>query len=111
MAEVPPQVPAAAVLTSAVLEDAVRRLCLKHKLGGDNASVEARLDLLKTHRVISKLQNKHLKGFAGVRDAAFHADWGALSEALVRQLIEVVDDLLDEHFSDSPTTGLAPTEG
>jgi hypothetical protein len=108
MAESPPQIPPAAVLTSAVFEDAVRRLCLKHDLGCENASIEPRLDILKSHQVISKLQNKRLKGFAGVRDAAFHADWNALTASDVNQLIEAVEELLELHFGGAAQTATQP---
>lgn len=98
MAESPQHYPAAAVLASAVLEDSVRRLCLSHGLSVDNVSLEGRLDALKGKSVITKVSNKRLKGFAGVRDAAFHAHWEQLSPEDVSQLIEATEDFLEAHF-------------
>lgn len=98
MAQSSGEYPAAGVLASAVLEDSVRRLCLRHGLSVDKVSLEGRLDALKAKGIITKVANKRLKGFAGVRDAAFHAHWEQLSPGDISQLIEAMEDFLETHF-------------
>lgn len=87
----------AAILVSAVFEDAARRLAKKH--GRDRSKpMEQLIDDLALQGIISLVAARRFKGASALRNKALHADWDAFNLrdvdeviATTGQVVELVD--------------------
>ena len=98
----------AAVLASAVLEDTVKRLCRKHGIDVKNLTLDPLIGALIGAGVIGKVKAQRLRAYVAVRNKAAHADWNALDQHDLRQMIEGVEELLETHFS-GPSSKSVPS--
>lgn len=89
----------AAVLGSVVLEDAMKRISKKHGVPHSGQSLDPLIDLLAKAGVFTSIKAKRLKAYAGVRNAALHADWEKIAPSDVEDLLRGVRELLDAHLS------------
>jgi hypothetical protein len=90
----------AAVLASAALEDAMKKLAMKNGITlSDNSDLSQIINALKSARVIGGTQAAMLSGMPKLRNAAMHADWGKITDPEVRGLIAFVEGLIALHFS------------
>ncbi|SRR5712691_12466207 len=89
----------AAVLTSAVLEDTVKRICRKNAIDAADKTLDALISTLKAKGVLGKVKAERLRSYATLRNKAFHADWDAFDARDLRQMIEGWQELLDTHFA------------
>jgi uncharacterized protein YutE (UPF0331/DUF86 family) len=88
----------AAVLSSAVLEDTIKRIANKNGVEPKSLSLEPLIDELAKRAVFTPVKTKRIKSFAGVRNHALHAEWDKLDLKDVGAQIAGVRELLDEHL-------------
>ncbi|GAJ14616.1 unnamed protein product, partial [marine sediment metagenome] len=65
----------ASVLASAVLEDTLKKIARKNSFDPRGLSLEPLIDDLVKRGVLKPVKAKRIKGFAGVRNHALHAEW------------------------------------
>ena len=83
------------VLASAVFEDAVRKLAQKHGISESGRSVETLIDELMKSGALTSVKAKRVKGFGGVRNKAFHAQWDEFDIRDVGELINGTRELVE----------------
>lgn len=88
----------AAVLASAVLEDAVKRIAVKSNIDPSGKSLDPLIDELAKQNVFGAVKAKRLKSFSAVRNHAVHAEWDKLDIKDVGAQISGLRELLDEHL-------------
>lgn len=88
------------VIASAVLEDSIKRIIRTRGLT-PSRNLEEALNALKAAGVFSANETKKLKYFAGIRNAALHADWEEFDLADVGNLISGVRDIIAAHIRSS----------
>lgn len=87
-----------AVIASAVFEDVIRRVCDRFGIK-DASSVEQGINALKAQGLVSAVEAKRLKYCAGIRNAAFHANWDEIDLAASRDLIDTVAELIEHKLA------------
>lgn len=65
----------AGVLAAIVLEDTIKRIATKNNVPTDGISLEQLIDELVKIGVFTPVKAKRIKGYAGVRNPALHAEW------------------------------------
>jgi hypothetical protein len=88
----------AAVLGSAVFEDAIKRICSKHKIPSAGKTVDPLIDDLTAAGVFTGVKAKRAKAYAGVRNHALHAEWDKFDLKDVGQMVEGVRELIEDHL-------------
>lgn len=83
------------ILASAVLEDTVKRIARKNAVETKGISMEPLIDELVKHTVFTPVKAKRVKGFAGVRNHALHAEWDEFDIRDVGELINGTRELID----------------
>ena len=83
------------VLASAVFEDAVRKLAQKHGISESGRSVDTLIDELTKSGALTSVKAKRVKGFGGVRNKAFHAQWDEFDIRDVGELINGTRELVE----------------
>ena len=89
----------AAILASAVLEDTVKRLCLKYNISAEGKTLDSLINALKAAQVLGKVKAERMKSYAALRNKAFHAEWDAFDERDLRQMIDGLEEVLEGHFN------------
>ncbi|MDO9041909.1 MAG: hypothetical protein Q7U64_06155 [Desulfocapsaceae bacterium] len=84
-----------AVLASTVLEDTIKKIAQKHNVDSKGKSLEPLIDELVKEGIITQVKGKRIKGFAGVRNHALHAEWDEFDIKDVGQLISGVRELIE----------------
>lgn len=84
-----------AVLASAVFEDSIRKLAQKNQIAETGQAVEVLIDDLAKNGVLTSVKAKRVKGFAGVRNKALHAQWEEFDLRDVGELINGTRDLIE----------------
>lgn len=83
------------VLASAVLEDTIKKIAQKNNVDPKGKSLEPLIDELVKEGIVTTVKAKRIKGFAGVRNHALHAEWDEFDIKDVGQLISGVRELID----------------
>lgn len=65
----------AGVLAAIVLEDTIKRIAAKNNIPTSGISLEQLIDELVKIGVFTPVKAKRIKGYAGVRNPALHAEW------------------------------------
>lgn len=86
----------AAVLASAVLEDAIKKIATKHNITTSGLSVEPLIEELVKMGVLTLVKSKRIKGYTGVRNHALHAEWDKFDIRDVGELIKGTKELIEE---------------
>ena len=86
------------VLASAVLEDTVKKIATKQRPQTSGTSLEPLIDELTKAGVFTPVKAKRIKGFAGVRNHAFHAKWEEFDVRDVGELIKGTRKLIKEYL-------------
>jgi hypothetical protein len=89
----------AAVLASAVFEDSIKRLCDKHGIQTTDKTLESLVNALKTNRILGKVKAGRLRSYVSIRNGAFHADWKGFDQRDLRQMIEGLEELIEDHLN------------
>jgi uncharacterized protein YutE (UPF0331/DUF86 family) len=84
------------VLASAVLEDTVKKIATKQGTQPSGTSLEPLIDELTKAGVFTLVKAKRIKGFAGVRNHALHAEWEKFDIRDVGELIKGTRELIEE---------------
>lgn len=87
------------ILASAVLEDTINSIAIKNNLDTNGVSLEPLVDELIKNDVITTVKGKRIKGFIGIRNHAFHAEWDKYDIQDVGKMIAGIRELL-EHYPD-----------
>jgi hypothetical protein len=95
----------AAVLLGAILEDALRRLCLRQlppidvkKPNGDPKTMGTLIDDLKKANVFNELKAKQLRAWADIRNAAAHGEFDKFARQDVEQMKSGVESFLADYL-------------
>ncbi len=95
----------AAVLCGAVLEDALRRLCLRQtptikitKSNGQKKTMEPLIQDLQRSQVINNLEADQLRGWAKIRNYAAHGEFCNFERADVDGMLHGVKHFLAKHL-------------
>ena len=92
----------AAVLACAALEDSLKQCANSYALNVDDKEMGAVVSALKSEGVIAGPDGTSLKGFAQLRNKAFHAQWDAIDIPHLQSLLAFTEAFLVKHFSDKP---------
>lgn len=87
-----------AILVSAVLEDAIKRIAVKNEISPARVSLEPLIDELAKAGVFTPVKAKRMKSYSGVRNTALHAEWDKLDLKDIGDVIEGVRELLDNYL-------------
>jgi hypothetical protein len=89
---------AAAVLGCAALEDALKRLAVAKGLDVDEKSMPDVCNALKGARAIPATQADAARSYTGLRNHAFHAEWGKVDMISVQTMISFTELFIANHF-------------
>ena len=87
-----------AVLASAVLEDTVKKICLKNSISTKGQSLESLIDELSKAGAITPVKAKRIKAFAGVRNHALHAEFDDFDIKDVGEMIKGIRELIEDYL-------------
>jgi len=88
----------AAVLGSAVLEDTVKKIAQKNGIQTSGKTLDPLVDELVKADVLTLVKGKRVRGYAGVRNQALHAEWDKFDISDVGQLIEGTRELIENYL-------------
>lgn len=88
----------AAVLVCAALEDALKRIAIQKGLDIEEKEMSQVINALKTNGVIKGSQAPIAKGYAKLRNKAFHAEWDKIEKPEVSSAIGFTEQFLLQHF-------------
>lgn len=95
----------AAVLAGAVLEDGLRRLCVRQsppisvkKPGGSYKMLNALIDDLKNAGLFNELKAKQLRAWADIRNAAAHGQFDEFTRSDVEQMLAGIESFLADYM-------------
>ena len=88
----------AAVLASAVLEDAVKKVAQKANVPVEGKTLDPLIDALVKAGAITPVKGKRWKALAGVRNHAMHAEWDKFDIKDVGDLVAGTRDILVSHL-------------
>lgn len=93
----------AAVITGGVLEEHLRKLCLKHEIAIQNSSKNKSADLLNAElakmNVYEKLDQKNVTAWLDLRNKAAHAQWADYTKEQVNLFLAGVKDFISRHLA------------
>lgn len=89
----------ASILASAVLEDTIKKIALKHGVDIDGKTLEPLIDDLVKAEVFTSVKAKRVKSYAGVRNHAMHAEWDKLDIRDVGAMIGGIRELIENYLS------------
>lgn len=92
----------AAVLACAALEDSLKQCAKSHNLDVGDEEMPTVINALKSVGVISKPEGTSLKGYAQLRNKAFHAQWSEIDLPHLQSLLAFTEGFLVKHFSYQP---------
>jgi len=85
-----------AVLASAVLEDTMKRVASKNGIDPSGKTLEPLIDELVKTGVLTLVKAKRIRGWAGVRNHALHAEWDEFDIRDVGELIKGTRELIED---------------
>lgn len=95
----------AAVLSGAVLEKALRKLCSQQRpplpvvnANGDHKTLNPLIDDLKKVGLFNELKAKQLRAWADIRNKAAHGDFTQFNRGDVEQMLKGVSSFLADHI-------------
>lgn len=88
----------AGVLAAVVLEDTVKRIALKNGIVSNGLSLEQLVDVLVKANVFTPVKAKRIKGHAGVRNPALHAEWDKFDIRDAGELISGTRELIETYL-------------
>lgn len=94
----------AAVLTGAILEDGLRRLCQRQsppiqiKTGKYHKKMNTMIDDLRKIDLFNELKAKQLRAWVGVRNAAAHGQFDEFNRSDVEQMLTGVQQFLTDYL-------------
>jgi len=88
----------AAVLASAVLEDAIKKVAAKNELPFERRAIEELIEELVKASVITDTKAKRIRAYAGVRNHALHAEWEEFDIKDVGEQIAGLRELISEYL-------------
>lgn len=88
----------AAVLSSAVLEDTVKKIAQKNGIQTGGKTLEPLINALVKANVLTSVKGKRVKAYAGVRNHALHAEWDEFEISDVGDLIHGTRELLENYL-------------
>lgn len=89
----------AAVLSSAALEDALKRYAKRNGLNVESATMSKVISAIKSKGLVSGARKSMLDIMPKIRNHALHAEWEKISEPEVNSIIGFVEQFLLTEFS------------
>jgi hypothetical protein len=88
----------AGVLAAIVLEDTIKRIAAKNNVASAGVSLEQLIDELVKANVFTPVKAKRIKGYAGVRNPALHAEWDKFDIRDAGDLIAGTRELIESYL-------------
>ena len=88
----------AAVLSSAVLEDTVKKIAQKNGIQTGGKTLDPLINALVKANVLTSVKGKRVRAYAGVRNHALHAEWDKFEISDVGALIDGTRELLENYL-------------
>ncbi|MBV6628296.1 MAG: DUF4145 domain-containing protein [Rivularia sp. (in: Bacteria)] len=88
----------AAVLCSAALEEATKKLAFLNDINIENKSLTEVTNALKTKGLIKGIQSKLFSTYISIRNKAAHADWNKIEQPDVKSMIAFTEEFIAKHF-------------
>lgn len=89
----------AAVITGCVLEDALRKLCLKAEIEiGDRPKLDKMNADLAKNEIYNKLTQKQITAWADLRNKATHGHWDTFNQDDVKFFIQGLRSFMINNF-------------
>lgn len=85
------------VIASAILEDSIKKVAIRNGIT-KTSKLDSTISALQTNNVISSLQAKKLRYYAGIRNKALHADWDEFALDDVKDLIQGISKLIENYL-------------
>ena len=89
----------AAVLSSAALEDALKRLGELNGLQLDGKDMSETIGMLKANELLKGSQSKIVSSYVSLRNKALHAEWAKIETPEVKSLIAFTEEFVIQNFS------------
>ena len=86
------------VLASAVLEDTMKKIAIKHSIN-PKQTLDPLVDEFVKNNICSKITAKKIKASAGVRNSALHANWSDIKINDVEDMIRLVRELISDFLT------------
>ena len=90
----------AAVVTGSVLEDGLRKLCVKHEIP---LPAKPKLDTINANLakqgVYNKLMQKRIRTLADIRNKAAHGEWDEFTKADVEDMLRSTRQFMETYFA------------
>lgn len=87
-----------AVLVSAALEDALKRVAAQQNLDVEDKDMSEVINALKANGALKGPQATIAKGYVKLRNKAFHAEWDKIDKGSVSSAIGFTEQFLLKHF-------------
>lgn len=88
----------AGVLACASLEDVLKKHATSLGINIENKSMSDVVNLLKANGAISSAQSNILKGYSGIRNKVFHAEWDKFDKSDINSIIGFTEQFVMERF-------------
>lgn len=85
----------AAVLASAVLEDAIKKIATKNAIMSKEKKLDELIDSFVSNNLITPVKAKRLKSYAGIRNNALHAEWDGFDIKDVGEMIKGIREIIE----------------
>lgn len=88
----------ASILASAVLEDTMKKIAIKHGIDTNDKTLDPLIDDMVKAGVIPSVKAKRLKSHAGIRNHAMHAEWDKIDIKDVGVMISDTRELIENYL-------------
>lgn len=85
------------VIASAIFEDSVKKVAIKNGITSVS-KLDSAISALQTNGIISSVEAKKFRYYAGIRNYALHADWDKVTLDDVNNLIQGVSKLIQNYL-------------
>ncbi|HRG89098.1 MAG TPA: hypothetical protein PLW44_08780 [Chitinophagales bacterium] len=89
----------AAIIGSAALEDALKRIAEKNGGNIDRMDMQNVANYLKSKQILKGTTGKHIDRFVILRNKALHAEWNKVESPEVGGLLGLTEQIIREHLS------------
>jgi hypothetical protein len=88
-----------AILSSIIFEDTIKKIAKKNNIDPSGLSLEPLITELSKAQIFTPVATKRIKGFSGLRNHTFHAEWDKFEIGDVGEFIKSLKKLIEDHLS------------
>lgn len=89
----------AAILSSIIFEDTIKKIAKKNNIDPSGLSLEPLITELSKARIFTPVATRRIKGFSGLRNSTFHAEWDKFEIDDVGEFIKSLKKIIEDHLS------------